>query len=172
MESGEGTTRTTVGPLKYMSPEAIANNSYSTQSDVWSFGIVVWEILVTLSKSSSHQTQQTPHENLDIIDVAHRIRSEGLHPPIPSEAPEHIQQLLKDCWQLSPSQRPSFEQICDRIQSWNGNTMDGAQSEVESWNTGVDNLDSNALTNISQRDPIPSDYANSTSRPDSLIVDL
>ena len=48
MENGEGTTRTTVGPLKYMSPEAIANNSYSTQSDVWSFGIVVWEILVTL----------------------------------------------------------------------------------------------------------------------------
>ena len=49
VEDGEGTTRTELGPLKYMSPEAIANNSYSTQSDVWSFGIVVWEILVTFS---------------------------------------------------------------------------------------------------------------------------
>jgi serine/threonine protein kinase len=44
VEDGEGTTRTMIGPLKYMSPEAIANQSYSTQSDVWSIGIVVWEI--------------------------------------------------------------------------------------------------------------------------------
>src|SRR5690554_6932541 len=103
-----------------MSPEAIADNSYSTQSDVWSFGIVVWEILVTFSKSSSHlfQTRQDPHDEMNMFDAASRIMNEGLHPLIPSEAPEHIQQLLKDCWQLSPSQRPSFVQICDRIQSW------------------------------------------------------
>src|SRR5690554_2775597 len=56
-----------------------------------------------------------------MFDTAVQIKNKGLHPPIPSEAPEHIQQLLGDCWQLSPSQRPSFEQICDRIQSWNGN---------------------------------------------------
>ena len=61
VEGGEGTTKSNLGPLKYMSPESIANNSYSTQSDVWSFGIVVWEILVTLSQSSSHifQTRKT-----------------------------------------------------------------------------------------------------------------
>ena len=58
-----------------------------------------------------------------MIVAAYQIRSEGLHPPIPSEAPEHIQQLLKDCWQLSPSQRPSFEQICGLIQSWNAEVM-------------------------------------------------
>src|SRR5690554_2326942 len=110
-------TRTTIGPLKYMSPEAIANRVYSTQSDVWSFGIVVWEILVTLSKSSHlFQTREAPHEDLDMHTAAYRIMEEGIRPPIPSEAPEHIQLLLKDCWQLSPSQRPSFEQICVGIQ--------------------------------------------------------
>ena len=52
VESGsEGKTMSTMGPLKYMSPESIANQSYSTQSDVWTFGIVVWEILVTFSLS-------------------------------------------------------------------------------------------------------------------------
>src|SRR5690554_5843981 len=104
-----------------MSPEAIANNSYSTQSDVWSFGIVVWEILVTfflVHPSHLLQNRQPPHADLDMIDAASQIKKEGLHPPIPSDAPKPIQQLLKDCWQLSPSQRPSFEQTCDRIQSW------------------------------------------------------
>src|SRR5690554_2859790 len=124
-----------------MSPEAIANNSYSTQSDVWSFGIVVWEILVTLSKSSSHlfQTRQSPHTDLDMITAAHRIVNEGLHPPIPSEASEHIQQLLKDCWQLSPSQRPSFNLICGRIGSWNAEVVDSVNPPAV---------------------PIPSEYAN------------
>src|SRR5690554_2813899 len=107
-----------------------------------------------------------------MFDTAVQIKNKGLHPPIPSEAPEHIQQLLKDCWQLSPSQRPSFQQICDLIQSWNGNVTDEAQSRYESWNTGVDDSDSNALTNNPQRVPIPPDYANSTSRPNSLIVHL
>src|SRR5690554_4046437 len=130
VEDGEGTTKSNLGPLKYMSPEAIANNSYSTQSDVWSFGIVVWEILVTLSKSSSHlfQTRQTPHTDLDIIEAAHQIKTKGLHPPIPSEAPEHIQQLLKDCWQLFPSQRPSFKLICERIRFWNLKVMIKSES--------------------------------------------
>src|SRR5690554_3473977 len=114
-----------------MSPEAIADNSYSTQSDVWSFGIVVWEILVTLSKSSSYlfQTRQTPHENLDMLTAGNRIKGEGLHPPIPSEAPKYIQQFLKDCWQIFPSQRPSFEEISSRIKSWN-TTMDDIPSDT------------------------------------------
>src|SRR5690554_3665786 len=44
-----------------------------------------------------------------MMKAANRIMNEGLHPLIPSEAPEHFQHLLKDCWQLSPSQRPSFK---------------------------------------------------------------
>ena len=80
-----------------------------------------------MHRESNHpllfQERQTPHTNLDMITADHRIRGEGLHPPIPSEAPEHIQQLLKDCWQLSPSQRPSFEKICPRIQLWNAKIM-------------------------------------------------
>ena len=77
-----------------------------------------------------------------MITAANRITSEGLHPPIPSEAPEHIQQLLKDCWQLSPSQRPSFEQTCDRIQSWK-----------------LEELDPEPQVNPSNV-PIPTEYAN------------
>jgi serine/threonine protein kinase len=51
VENGQGKTKSKLGPIRYMSPESIANQSYSTKSDVWSFGIVVWEILVTFSLS-------------------------------------------------------------------------------------------------------------------------
>ena len=79
-----------------------------------------------------------------MITAASQIMNEGLHPPIPSEAPEHIQQLLEDCWQLSPSQRPLPEEICDIIQSWN----------VKS-----NHLESDVLTNDSREQPDPtSDY--------------
>lgn len=54
-----------------------------------------------------------------MMTAAYRIANEGLYPPIPSETPEQIQQLLKDCWQFSPSQRPFFEEICARIKFWN-----------------------------------------------------
>lgn len=72
---------------------------------------------------------QNPHDDLSMIDAASRIMKEGLHPPIPSDVPEYFQRLLKDCWQISFSERPSFKQICDRIQSWG---TDSSESQKES----------------------------------------
>jgi serine/threonine protein kinase len=64
MQSQEGKTNANIGPVCWMAPEAIAYKNYSKSSDVWSFGIVVYEIV----------SQKEPHSDRDIIHAAVAIR--------------------------------------------------------------------------------------------------
>jgi serine/threonine protein kinase len=89
-----------------MAPESLATRKYSKKSDVWAFGIVVYEIVA----------QHEPHKDKDIIDVAVRIRDEGLTPEIPNHCPEKLRQVMEMCWTKQPEQRPSFEIICAVLQ--------------------------------------------------------
>jgi predicted Ser/Thr protein kinase len=61
----EGKTKSNLGPVCWMAPESLAHNSYSKKTDVWTFGVVVYEIVA----------QSEPHKDKDIIDVALKIRS-------------------------------------------------------------------------------------------------
>jgi serine/threonine protein kinase len=60
----EGQTKTGLGPVCWMAPESIATRTYSKKSDVWSFGIVVYEIVA----------QQEPYTGMNIFEVAVAIR--------------------------------------------------------------------------------------------------
>jgi predicted Ser/Thr protein kinase len=91
-----GKTKSNVGPVCWMAPESLAKGSYSKQSDVWMFGIVVYEIVA----------QTEPHKDKDMIDIAIQIQSKGLTPEIPSDCPEKLRQLMEMCWKKEPEQRP------------------------------------------------------------------
>jgi serine/threonine protein kinase len=102
----EGKTNSTIGPVCWMAPESLAHSNYSKKSDVWTFGIVVYEIVA----------QCEPHKDQQIFQIGTRIRDEGLTPTIPSNCPPKLRELMQMCWQMQPEQRPSFEAICALVE--------------------------------------------------------
>jgi mitogen-activated protein kinase kinase kinase 13 len=99
-------TKSDLGPVCWMAPESIAHRKYSKKSDVWMFGIVVYEIVA----------QREPHKGKSLLDVAMRIRDLGLTPTIPNDCPEKLRQLMQMCWNMDPQQRPGFETICEMLE--------------------------------------------------------
>jgi predicted Ser/Thr protein kinase len=99
----EGKTYSDLGPVRWMAPESLAHHTYSKKSDVWTFGIVVWEIVA----------QSEPHVEIDPLEVAVMIRDRYMTPPIPANCPQQLRELMEMCWKSDPDQRPTFETICE-----------------------------------------------------------
>jgi len=104
--SSEGKTYNNIGPLRWMAPESLKHQTYSKKSDVWSFGIVVYEIVA----------QCEPHIDVDPLDIGPLIRDQYLTPEIPSDAPQKLHEFMKMCWNQQPEQRPDFENICAMLE--------------------------------------------------------
>ncbi|XP_052252525.1 fibroblast growth factor receptor 3-like isoform X2 [Dreissena polymorpha] len=94
--------RTSKGPLpiRWMAPEALADNMYTTKSDVWSYGILLWEI-VTLGA--------TPYSGKSAMEVM-RLVMQGQYLPRPLHCKEEMYMLMEKCW-CKPNERPSFADI-------------------------------------------------------------
>lgn len=88
-------------PIKWMAPEAIFERIFSPASDVWSFGVVLWEIL-TLAKS--------PYGKLDLDSFIEFISSGNrLHQPF--NCPDSMYKIMLQCWEYDPRLRPSFNEL-------------------------------------------------------------
>ncbi|PAV59038.1 hypothetical protein WR25_10749 [Diploscapter pachys] len=94
-------------PLRWLSPEAIRENIYSTKSDVWAYGIVLYEI-VTLGGF--------PYPNICDKDLLQYL-NDGNRLEKPDSCSDEMYALILDCWDLLPNKRPSFAAICDRLGS-------------------------------------------------------
>jgi serine/threonine protein kinase len=103
--SDQGTTMQNFGPLKYMAVESLRDRTYSTASDVWTFGILAVELF----------SERPPHENLDLVDCAVKIRDDGLTPEIPSNMPKYLINICKRCWTADPKERPTMKEIVDTL---------------------------------------------------------
>ncbi len=95
-ESQVGKTASTIGPIRWMAPESIGSRAYSTKSDVWMFGIVLYEITA----------RQEPHIGEDQLNSAIKIRDSGLTPTIPEDCLPILREIMHMCWQLDPNMRP------------------------------------------------------------------
>jgi serine/threonine protein kinase len=102
--SGQGAqqTKSDTGPLKWMAPESIKNREYSYKSDVWSFGVVITEVLTRCSE---------PYPDLEPIQVATRVAYEDLRPPVPPGASQTVQNVLRACSERQPENRPTMQEI-------------------------------------------------------------
>ena len=69
---------------------------------------------------------------MDIIEAGHKIRKKGVRPPIPEDIPESLKELLQSCWQVDPSKRPSFSDICQQIKSWRMGVVEKIKSNKSS----------------------------------------
>ncbi|XP_063219299.1 ephrin type-A receptor 4 isoform X1 [Bacillus rossius redtenbacheri] len=98
---GAYTTRGGKIPVRWTAPEAIAFRKFTSASDVWSFGIVCWEVM---------SYGERPYWNWSNQDVIKSIEK-GYRLPSPMDCPEAIYQLMLDCWQKERTHRPSFASI-------------------------------------------------------------
>ncbi|KAK2891164.1 hypothetical protein Q8A67_013807 [Cirrhinus molitorella] len=93
-------------PLKWMAPEAIFDKIYTTQSDVWSFGVLMWEIF-SLGAS--------PYPGLHIDEEFCCRLKEGTRMKAPEYSSSEIYQTMLDCWHGEPSKRPMFTELVERL---------------------------------------------------------
>lgn len=89
-----------------MAPEVIEHNPYGQKADVFSFAIVLWELL----------TCKVPYSEMTPLQAAVGVVQKGLRPPIPSNIPPMLAELMQQCWQRKPDDRPSFDEAKARME--------------------------------------------------------
>ncbi|XP_026866686.2 mitogen-activated protein kinase kinase kinase 13 [Electrophorus electricus] len=99
--SDKSTKMSFAGTVAWMAPEVIRNEPVSEKVDIWSFGVVLWELL----------TGEIPYKDVDSSAIIWGVGSNSLHLPVPSTCPDGFKILMKQAWQGKPRNRPSFRQI-------------------------------------------------------------
>ncbi|XP_025157747.1 ALK tyrosine kinase receptor [Harpegnathos saltator] len=95
----------TVLPIKWMSPESLFDGIYTTKSDVWSFGVLLWEIM---SFGYTPYIGCGNHEVISMVKTGGRLEK-------PVGCPDPIYGIMMKCWRPQPDRRPSFCNIVERI---------------------------------------------------------
>ncbi|CAN2387230.1 Belongs to the protein kinase superfamily. Tyr protein kinase family. CSF-1 PDGF receptor subfamily [Pristimantis euphronides] len=91
-------------PLKWMAPESIFDKVYTTQSDVWSFGVLLWEIF-SLGAS--------PYPGVQINEEFCQRLKEGTRMRAPEYATADIYRIMLSCWHGDPKERPTFSDLVE-----------------------------------------------------------
>ncbi|XP_078038596.1 vascular endothelial growth factor receptor 1-like [Augochlora pura] len=92
-------------PIKWLAIESIRDRIFSTQSDIWSFGVVLWEFF-TLA--------ETPYPGME-AEIQYQKLVEGYRMEQPEYATPEVYNLMRQCWKAKPTLRPSFTEIVDSI---------------------------------------------------------
>ncbi|XP_030839405.1 uncharacterized protein LOC756169 [Strongylocentrotus purpuratus] len=92
--------------VRWMGPEVLGGGSYTPANDVWSFGILLWELVCFGA---------TPYTGMSSRDVKTRIPA-GHRLEQPPQCPDETYELMKSCWQADPSQRPSFRVLVHELE--------------------------------------------------------
>uniref|UniRef100_A0A8C3GC17 Tyrosine-protein kinase n=1 Tax=Cyclopterus lumpus TaxID=8103 RepID=A0A8C3GC17_CYCLU len=88
-------------PVKWTSPEALNYGRFTTESDVWSFGVFLWE---AFSMGMTPYTSMTNQQTRDEVEKGYRM-------PAPHGCPVEISRIMSSCWQYDPRNRPSFKKL-------------------------------------------------------------
>jgi serine/threonine protein kinase len=104
------------GSPLWCAPELIRGDAFSESADVYSFGIICWEIM----------SWDEPHSDLNVMQVMSKVATDGLRPPINDNWNPIAKQLIQDCWQEDRELRPSFFECLQRIDSCGIEVMPGS----------------------------------------------
>ncbi|XP_077615456.1 tyrosine-protein kinase transmembrane receptor ROR2 [Crocuta crocuta] len=128
-------------PIRWMSPEAIVYGKFSVDSDIWSYGVVLWEVF------SYGLQPYCGHANQDVVEM---VRSRQVL-PCPDDCPAWVYALMLECWNEFPSRRPRFKDIHGRLRAW-GNLStynSSAQTSGASNATQTSSLSTSPVSNVS-----------------------
>ncbi|XP_078409236.1 fibroblast growth factor receptor 3 isoform X2 [Cetorhinus maximus] len=92
-------------PVKWMAPEALFDRVYTHQSDVWSYGVLLWEIF-TLGGS--------PYPGIPVEELF-KLLKEGHRMDKPANCTHELYMIMRECWHAIPSQRPTFKQLVEDL---------------------------------------------------------
>ncbi|KAL9257120.1 Serine/threonine/tyrosine-protein kinase HT1-like protein [Drosera capensis] len=94
-----------MGTYRWMAPEMIKDKSYTRKVDVYSFGIVLWELITAL----------LPFQGMTPVQAAFAVAEKNERPPLPASCQPALAHLIRRCWSEKPSKRPDFSYIVSTL---------------------------------------------------------
>ncbi|PHT91018.1 hypothetical protein T459_06131 [Capsicum annuum] len=126
VQAQTGVMTAETGTYRWMAPEVIEHKPYDHKADVFSFGVVLWELL----------TGEIPYAYLTPLQAAIGVVQQGLRPTIPKSTHPKLAELLEKCWQQDPTQRPDFSEILDSLKQLTGEVGDDGEDRHKDKSVG------------------------------------
>eukprot|EP01133_Synstelium_polycarpum_P016658 gene16658-19795_t len=124
----QGTMTASVGCIPYMAPEVFKGDSNSEKSDVYSYAMILWELL----------TSEEPQQDMKPMKMAHLAAYESYRPPIPLTTSHKWKELLTMCWDSDLDKRPTFKQVIAHLKEMEEQGISSfAPIPVSNFDTGV-----------------------------------
>ncbi|XP_051285550.1 tyrosine-protein kinase receptor TYRO3 isoform X2 [Dicentrarchus labrax] len=92
-------------PIKWMAMESLSESVYTAKSDVWSFGVTMWEIV---SRGRTPYPGVHNHELLDLLLSGHRLKP-------PEDCDQELYEVMRSCWDKDSARRPGFRELCETL---------------------------------------------------------
>ncbi|XP_075467433.1 megakaryocyte-associated tyrosine-protein kinase isoform X1 [Ascaphus truei] len=93
-------------PVKWTAPEALRHNKFSSRSDVWSFGVLLWEV---------YSYGRAPYPKMSVKEVVEGVQR-GYRMEPPEKCPPAVCSLMRSCWEAEPGKRPPFKKLRGKLE--------------------------------------------------------
>ncbi|XP_021346073.1 tyrosine-protein kinase CSK-like isoform X1 [Mizuhopecten yessoensis] len=100
-------------PIKWTAPEALRDNDFSSKSDMWSFGVLIWEI---------YSFGRVPYPRIPLADVVAHVER-GYRMEAPEGCPKEIYTIMLSSWELVGANRPTFKEVLDKLNNLRSTTV-------------------------------------------------